>query len=169
MWQTVYVFADLNSFPDSEPVTAGTINIPQCQPCSCHPRKILFSMPSLLMMWFKYSPVSGPFYNSVAQLNYIFIGLHANFNLTLITERPVVLIVALGLFTVTWLNDGNEKNRLSPVIWWILFTLLFMSTRYVLLHANALALKQAVIIKITHSQEHGDHSKMKHNTFVSPH
>lgn len=30
---------------------------------------------------------------------------------------------------------------------------------YVLLHANVLALKQAAVIKITHSQEHGEHSE----------
>lgn len=56
----VFMLADLLSFPDSKIVTAGTINIPQCQSCSCHPRKTLFSIPSLLMVYFKYSPTSGP-------------------------------------------------------------------------------------------------------------
>lgn len=77
--------------------------------------------------------------------------------------------IVQGLLPGVWLTDRNAKNRLSPVRWWILLALLFMSHRYVLLHTNVLALHTSSGHKNNPEPGRRGRQWMKHNTISSPH
>lgn len=137
----------------SKIVTAGTINIQQCQHCSPHPRK---TFPVCWVCWsYNLNTSCRAILYFIYFKFYFPVGSHADFNRTWLTGGQLLWLASVPFHSSMYLTDGNAQNKLLPLRWWTLLALLFMSTKCVLLHANVLA--QAGTIKITHSQEHEDH------------
>lgn len=103
--------ADLN--PESKIFTAGAINIPQCQHCSCYPRK-------LLLLWICWWCDLNTCQICSIKFCCLFFFLSACRLILIWHDKQKGQLPCL---------DWNAKNRLSPVRWWILLALLFMSNR----------------------------------------